>query len=79
MTRRTAMTILATQKRKLISPIPAPWPQGSQTLVTKADITSMTRIMMACAVPLSCPHPITIPNATLVAKRREAKSWEPCR
>ena len=46
------MTIRATQNRKLISPMLAPWPQGSHTLVPSAEITSTTRMTIACAVPL---------------------------
>ena len=79
MTSKTAMTILATQNKKLIKPILAPLPQGSHILVTKADMTSITRMMTACAVPLFCPAPIVTPNAIFVAKNNVAKSWEPCR
>lgn len=79
MTNNTAMTILATQKRKLISPMLAPCPHGSQILVPSADATSMTRMTIACAVPLFCPHPIVNPNAILVAKNVLANSCEPWR
>ena len=47
MTSNTAMTILATQKKKLIKPMLAPWPQGNHILVTKAETTSIMRIMTA--------------------------------
>ena len=47
MTSNTAITILATQNRKLMRPILAPCPQGSQILVTSDETTSMTRMMMA--------------------------------
>ena len=52
MTSNTAMTMRATQKRKLIKPILAPLPHGSQMLVTSAEMTSTTSMIIACAVPL---------------------------
>lgn len=78
MTRRTAITILPTQNKKLMSPILAPWPHGNQTLVPSAAATSTTRITIACAVPLFWPNPMVTPKAILIAKRVHANSWEPC-
>ena len=78
MTSSTAMTILATQNRKLMRPMLAPWPHGSHTLVPSADMTSTTRMMMACAVPLLWPQPIVTPNAMFVANKRQANSCDPC-
>jgi hypothetical protein len=72
------MTIRATQNRKLIRPILAPCPHGSQMLVPKAEATSMIRMTIAWAVPLLWPHPMVTPKATLVAKKMVAKSWDPC-
>jgi hypothetical protein len=77
MTSKTATTIRATQNRKLINPMLAPVPHGSQILVTNAEITSTTKMMIAWAVPLFWPTPIVTPKAMLVANRRVAKSWEP--
>jgi hypothetical protein len=74
---KTAITILATQNKKLIKPMLAPLPQGSQILVTRAETTSTTRMMIACAVPLFCPTPIVTPKTILVAKNKLAKSCDP--
>ena len=79
MTRSTATTILATQNKKLISPMLAPLPQGSQMLVTSAETTSTTRMTIACAVPLFCPAPIVTPKAMFVAKSKHANNCDPWR
>jgi len=76
---KTAIIILATQNKKLINPMLAPWPHGNQKLVPRAEITSITRIRMAWAVPLFWPQPIVSPNAILVANNRHAKSCDPWR
>lgn len=68
------MTILPTQNRKLMRPMLAPWPQGSQMLVPSAAATSTTRMTIACAVPLFWPNPIVTPKAILIAKRVHANS-----
>lgn len=77
MTRRTAVMMRATQSMKLIPPMAAPRPHGSQTLVRRAATTSRTRMIIACAVPLRWPQPSVTPYATLAAKKSAAKLCEP--
>jgi hypothetical protein len=51
--------ILATHSKKLVAPMLAPSPHGSQMLVTRLITISDTNSTIACAVPLPCPPPIT--------------------
>jgi len=49
----------------------------SHILVTSAKITSTTKIIMACTVPLPFPHPIVTPNANFVTNSKLVNIADP--
>ena len=53
MINNTAVMILATQYKKLITPMLALSPQGNQMLVASAPMTSITSRTIACVVPVN--------------------------